>query len=83
MYLHFGADFAIVALPKNYPHARGVWNLFDFGKQRLKECNTYGFGTAENLGRILLLGFQQFDAATNELLSVETRQRMRDHAAGR
>jgi hypothetical protein len=81
MYLHFGADFAIVALPKNYPHAHGVWNLFDFGKQRFKECTTYGFGTAENLGRILLLGFQQFDAATNKPLSVETRQRMRAHAA--
>jgi hypothetical protein len=83
MYLHFGAHFAIVALPKNYPHKHTVWNLFDFGKQRFKECNAYGFGTAENLGRILLLGFQQFDAATNELLSVETRQRMRAHAAGR
>ncbi len=81
MYLHFGADFAIVALPKNYPHRHGVWNLFDFGVQRFKECNKYGFGTAENLGRILILGFQQFEATTNAPLSVETRQRMRAHAA--
>ncbi|MBZ5490922.1 MAG: hypothetical protein LAO76_08325 [Acidobacteriia bacterium] len=29
MYLHCGADFAIVALPKNYPHKLGVWNLFE------------------------------------------------------
>jgi hypothetical protein len=83
MYLRFGADFAIVALPKNYPHKLGVWNLFGFGVDRFKECNTYGFGTAENLGRILLLGFQQFDAVTNEPLSVETRQRMRAYAVGR
>ena len=82
MYLRSNAHFAIVALPKNYPHSHGVWNLFDFGVQRLKECNTYGFGTVENLGRILLLGFQQFDAATNEPLSVGTRQRMRAHASG-
>jgi len=82
MYLRFGADFAVVALPRNYPHKHGVWDLFDFGVQRLKECNAYGFGTAENLGRVLLLGFQQFDAATNEPLSVETRRRMRAHASG-
>ncbi|MBZ5508068.1 MAG: hypothetical protein LAO78_21605 [Acidobacteriia bacterium] len=83
MYFHSYANFAIVALPKNYPHLHGVWDLFDFGKQRFDECNTYGFGTAGNLGRILLLGFQQFDASTNEPLSVETRQRMRAHASGR
>jgi hypothetical protein len=82
MYLRFGADFAVVALPKNYPHRHGVWNLFDFGVQRFKECATYGFGSAENLRRILLLGFEQFEAATNLPLSVETRQRMRAHAAG-
>jgi hypothetical protein len=82
MYLRFGADFAVVALPKNYPHKHGVWNLFEFGMQRFKECKTYGFGSADNLGRILLLGFQQFEAATNAPLSVETRRKMRTHAVG-
>jgi hypothetical protein len=82
MYLHFGADFAVVALPKNYPHTHGVWNLFDFGMQRFKECKTYGFGSADNLGRILLLGFQQFETATNAPLSVEIRKKMRTHSTG-
>ncbi|MGB7585122.1 MAG: hypothetical protein WBM11_09775 [Terriglobales bacterium] len=82
MYLRFGADFAVVALPKNYPHKHGVWDLFDFGVQRFKECTTYGFGSAENLGRILLLGFQQFETASNAPLSVETRKKMRILATG-
>jgi hypothetical protein len=59
MYLHAGADYAIVALPKNYPHKHGVWDLFDFGVQRSCECQEYGFGTTEKLDRILLLGFEQ------------------------
>jgi hypothetical protein len=81
MYLHSGADFAIVVLPKNYPHTHGVWDLFEFGVQRFNECKTYGFGTADKLGRILLLGFEQFAASTNEPLSQKTRQEMRKEAA--
>lgn len=82
MYLHSGADFAIVVLPKNYPHTHGVWDLFEFGVQRFNECKTYGFGTADKFGRILLLGFEQFAASTNEPLSKKTRQEMRKEAAG-
>lgn len=63
--------------PKNYPHKIGVWNLFDFGVQRYKECLAYGFGTPESLGRILLMGFEQFDADNGQLLSSNTRERMR------
>ena len=81
MYLHAGADFAVVALPRNYPHKHGVWDLFDFGVQRFDECWKYEFGIPERLSRILLLGFRQFDATTNEVLSVATRKRMRDQAA--
>ena len=77
MYIHAGADFALVGLPKNYPHAHGVWDLFEFGVKRLSECKAFGFGTADKLGRILLLGYEQFVASTNEPLSKETRQRMR------
>ena len=40
MYLHAGADIALVALPGNYAHQHGIWNLFKFGVQRLKECQT-------------------------------------------
>lgn len=81
MYLHAGADFALVVLAKNYPHKIGVWDLFEFGVQHFSECQTYGFGTPDKLGRILLLGFQQFDATTDELLSSKTRQQMRVDAA--
>lgn len=80
MYLHFGADFAMVGLAKNYPHRHGVWNLFDFGVQRFRECKTYGFGTANKLDRIVLLGFEQFSAQTNEPLSKTTREEMRKQA---
>src|ERR1022692_17269 len=82
MYLHAGADFALVALPVNYSHKHGVWNLFEFGVERYDECRTYGFGTPDKLGCILLLGFEQFDAGTNETLCKKTRLRMRHHAAG-
>jgi len=81
MYLHAGADFAVIALAANYPHKLGVWNLFDFGVQRLRECKTYGFGTPDKLGRILILGFEQFDGRNGESLSKKTRNRMREEAA--
>jgi len=80
MYLHSGADFAIVGLPKNYAHTHGVWNLFDFGVERFRECQTYGFGTPDKFGRILLLGFDQYDAVSNQLLGKATRQEMRARA---
>jgi len=81
MYLHAGADFALVVLPKNYPHTHGVWNLFEFGVRRFGECQKYGFGTPDKLGRILLLGFEQFCAATGVPLSQKTRSEMRTRAA--
>ena len=81
IYLHAGAHFAVVALPRNYAHKHGVWNLFEFGMERYNECRTYGFGTSDKLGRILLLGFNQREAATNRLLSKTTREEMRTHAA--
>jgi hypothetical protein len=81
IYLHSGAHFAVVALPRNYAHKHGIWNLFEFGVERYNECRTYGFGTADKLGRILLLGFDQREAATNRLLSKTTREEMRTKAA--
>lgn len=77
MYLQLGADLTIVVLPKNYSHKLGSWNLFEFGVQRYNECLTFGFGTPESLGRILLLGFEQFCATTNELMTKRIRDRMR------
>jgi hypothetical protein len=81
MYLHSGADFALIVLPRNYPHKHKVCNLFDFGVRRLNECRTYGFGTPDRLGRIALLGFTQHESATDEPLSIHTRQRMRIEAS--
>jgi hypothetical protein len=49
--------------------------------QRFDECQTYGFGTPDKLDRILILGFEQFAADTNESLSVKTRENMRQQAA--
>jgi hypothetical protein len=80
-YLHAGADFAVVVLPKNYAHTHGVWNLFQFGVERYNDCRRYGFGTQDKFTRILLLGYDQFDTATNRLLSKLTRQEMRTKAA--
>ena len=77
IYMSAGADFALIGLPKNYPHTHGFWNLFEFGVQRFTECKTYGFGTPDKLGRILLLGYEQFIASTDEPLSSQTRQKMR------
>src|SRR3989442_1063742 len=81
MYLHAGADFALVGLPKNYAHTHGIWNLFDFGVQRFSECLKYGFGTPAMLGRILLLGFEQFCGTTRLPLSQKRRAEMRKQAA--
>ncbi len=80
--MHAGVDYALVGLPRNYAHSRGMWDLYDFGVQRFKECMKYGFGTSDKLGRILLLGFTQYDAASNERLSSQIRQQMRERVAG-
>jgi hypothetical protein len=81
IYLHAGADFAVVALPRNYSHKHGIWNLFEFGMARYDECRTYGFGTSSKLERIVLLGFNQYEATTNRLVSKATREEMRAKAA--
>lgn len=80
MYQYSGADFAVIGLPRNYPHTHGVWDLFGFGKERFSECKTYGFGTHDKLGRILLWGYDQYDAATDKLLTKQTRQLWRTQA---
>jgi hypothetical protein len=81
IYLHSGAHYAVVVLPRNYAHKHGVWDLFDFGVARYNECRTYSFGTADKLGRIVLLGFDQRDATTTHLFSKKTREEVRIRAA--
>ncbi len=80
IYLHFGADFSLVILPKNYPHKHGIWDLYHFGIQQLQDCITYGFGVGDTLERILLMGFESCSTRTNEAHSVRTRQAMRTEA---
>ncbi len=80
IYLHAGADFALVVLPRNYAHKHGVWNLFGFGVERYDECRTFGFGSPDKLGRIALLGFDQHETATNRLLSKAIREQWRTKA---
>jgi hypothetical protein len=81
MYLHSAADFAIIGLPRNYPHSRGLWRPYRFGVERFRECIAYGFGTPDKLGRILLLGFNQHEVSSDRLLSPTTRKEMRARAA--
>lgn len=81
IYMYAGVDYTLVGLPRNYAHSRGIWDLYGFGVQRLRECMNYGFGTPDKLGRILLLGFTQYDGASNEQLSSQMRQQMRKKAA--
>jgi len=81
MYFHAGADFALVVLPRNYAHKMGSWDLFDFGIRRFEECRKYGFGTSDKLSRILLLGYTQFEAATDRPLTKKIRNAMRVSAA--
>jgi hypothetical protein len=81
IYLYSGVDFSLIVLPKNYPHKLGIWDLYHFGAQQLHDCITYGFGTADKLERILLMGFESCSALTDEPHSVRTRQAMRAEAA--
>lgn len=81
IYMHVGIDYALVGLLKNYAHSHGIWDLYSFGVQRFKECINYGFGTPDKLGRILLFGFTQYDAASNKQLSSLIRQQIRKKAA--
>jgi hypothetical protein len=76
-YLHFGADYCIIILQKNYPHTHSVWNLYRRGIEHLQDCNTYSFGVREKLDRILLMGFESCSADTNEPHSIQTRKVMR------
>jgi hypothetical protein len=59
IYLKHGVDFALIALPRNYVHARGTWDLFDFGKKRYNECLKYDFGSSTSFDKIALLGYSQ------------------------
>jgi hypothetical protein len=59
MYFASGADFVIVFVPKNYVHSgKSPKRSFDQARQRYDHCIEYGFGSPENLGKILLVGYE-------------------------
>ena len=77
MYLNSGADFALLVLPKNYPHRHGEWDLYGMGMTRYGQCLQYGFGTREVFDRILLLGYEQA-TGSGERMTSEVRRRLID-----
>jgi len=60
IYFASGADYVIIFVPKNYVHS-GKSPTPSFQKARLRydQCLSFGFGSPENLGRILLVGYEQ------------------------
>lgn len=60
LYFASGADFVVVFVPKNYVHSgKSPTKTFHVARQRYDQCVKYGFGSPENLGRILLVGYEQ------------------------
>jgi hypothetical protein len=60
LYFASGADFVVVFVPKNYVHSgKSAMKTFEVARQRYDQCVTYGFGSRENLERILLVGYEQ------------------------
>lgn len=59
MYFASGADFVVVFVPKNYVHSgKSPMKTFHQAKQRYDHCVQYGFGSRENLEKILLVGYE-------------------------
>lgn len=75
MYLSGDADYALLVLPKNYPHRHGEWDLFATGVTRYLECLDFGFGTPETFDRILIVGYEQA-TADGERLTGQIRSRL-------
>lgn len=60
LYFASGADFVVVFVPKNYVHSgKSPTKTFHIARRRYDQCVKYGFGSPENLGRILLVGYEQ------------------------
>ena len=75
MYLSGDAAFALLVLPKNYPHRHGEWNPFATGVARYRQCLNFGFGTPETFDRILIVGYEQA-TADGERLTGQIRSRL-------
>ncbi len=75
MYLSGDAAFALLVLPKNYPHRHGEWDLFATGVARYRQCLDFGFGMPETFDRILIVGYEQA-TADGERLTGQVRSRL-------
>ncbi len=75
MYLSGDAAFALLVLPKNYPHRHGEWDLFATGVARYRQCLDFGFGTPKTFDRILIVGYEQA-TADGERLTGQIRSRL-------
>lgn len=75
IYFGSGANLAVLFLPNNWAHRHGALDLFSEAKERYQNCLNFGFGTPESLGRILLVGYQQY-TVDGELLSSDIRRRL-------
>jgi hypothetical protein len=60
IYFKHGADFAILFLPKLYPHTNGETENFKAGRMLFEQCLQFEFGKASTFERILLVGYEQF-----------------------
>lgn len=60
VYFQHGADFALLFLPKCYPHSNGESENFKLGQELYKQCLEFGFGQEARFDRILLIGYDQF-----------------------
>jgi hypothetical protein len=59
MYFASGANFVVVFVPKNYVHSgKSPMKTFHQAKQRYDHCVQYGFGSRENLEKILIVGYE-------------------------
>ena len=77
MYFKSGALFALLFLPRNYAHSKGIWNLFETGKDRYSQCLRYGFGSPSYFKKILLVGYEVF-TENNEKVTTSVRSRLID-----
>lgn len=59
IYFQNGADFALLFLPKNYPHSHGEPDNFEAGCKLYTQCLESGFGQPSKFERILLVGYEQ------------------------
>ena len=71
MYLKGDAKFALLVLPKNYPHRHGEWDLYAIGVDRYRQCLDFDFGTPETFDRILIVGYEQTTADGKRLTGKE------------